>query len=455
MTTTGDDISAAELIAAVGHGLATLEPRGDRLRPAAEPAISSVAIVGMGYVGLPTALGLHAAGLDVLGIDHNPGRLATISARAADLTEQDHQLLGQALCDARFRLTTEVADAAKADTVIVCVPTPLDAHLTPDLAPLRAACAALVEHVRPGQTLILTSTSFVGTTEELLVQPLRERGFELGSDVFVAFSPERIDPGNAEHTQAATPRVVGGVTDACAERAERVLGQLTPMLHRVSSAEVAELTKLYENSFRAVNIALANEFAEICGTLRLDPMEVTRAAATKPYGFMPFYPGPGVGGHCIPCDPHYLLWQLRRERGAAPLISEAMELIAHRPQRVVERAIEVLAGAGRGIPNARILVVGVAYKPGVQDLRESSALEIIDGLLKRGAQVDYHDPLVGTVRLPGDRALTSVSHPIGEDFDLCIVHTVHPGHDYDWVSGCALVLDATYRFDSAPGRVFV
>jgi nucleotide sugar dehydrogenase len=403
----------------------------------------------MGYVGLPTALGLHDGGVHTLGIDLSTDRLRTIATGEPDLIASDHARLELARQDPRFELTSDLARLSEADAVIVCVPTPLDHYLTPDLGPLRSACSALVEHARTGQTFILTSTSFVGTTHDMLVQPLTARGFTVGEDIFVAFSPERIDPGNSAHTQNITPRVVGGTTPTCTSRAKQVLGLLTPLLHEVSSAEAAELTKLYENSFRAVNIALANEFAEICGTLSLDPIEITHAAATKPYGFMSFFPGPGVGGHCIPCDPHYLLWQLKKVHSDAPLIHQAMTQIARRPGHVVDRAVETLSNAGRGTAGARVVVVGVTYKPGVQDLRESSALEIIDGLIARGAKVDYYDPMVDSIRLDNGRVLEGIAEPHGADWDLAVMHTVHPGVGYDWVQHCPIVLDATYKFDAA------
>ena len=417
--------------------------------------IRSVAIVGMGYVGLPTALGLHDAGMPTLGIDLSTQRLRDIEIGEPDLIEADRRRLAAARADTAFALSDDPARLAEADAVIVCVPTPIDGHLVPDLGPLGGACRSVVEHARAGQTIILTSTSYVGTTRDLLIAPLTERGFTVGEDIFVAFSPERIDPGNAGHTQATTPRVVGGFSPGCVARARQVLEHLTPLVHEVSSAEAAELTKLYENSFRAVNIALANEFAEICGTLSLDPIEVTHAAATKPYGFMTFYPGPGVGGHCIPCDPHYLLWQLRAVHAGAPLIHQAMTQIAGRPGQVVNRVVQTLSRAGRGAAGARVVVVGVAYKPGVQDLRESSALEIITGLAGQGAKVDYFDPLVERLTLSDGRRLESASEPHGADWDLALMHTVHPGHDYDWVRHAPIVLDATYLFDTAPHREFV
>jgi len=272
----------------------------------------------------------------------------------------------------------------------------------------------------------------------------------MGADVFVAFSPERIDPGNPDHLQRETPRVVGGSTPQCSQQAALVIGQLTDSVYLVSSPEAAELTKLYENIFRAVTLALANEFSDVCGALGLDPIEITLAAATKPYGFLAAFPGPGVGGHCIPCDPHYLLWQLQAHNRPAPLIERAMLSIHARPARVVERAGEVLATDGRLLTGAKVIMVGASYKAGVSDVRESPALPIIDGLARGGAAVSYHDPLVPTVHTPEGRLLHSITTPRGSGWDLAVIHTVHPGIDYSWVQACPRVLDATYLFDG-PG----
>jgi UDP-N-acetyl-D-glucosamine dehydrogenase len=417
--------------------------------------LQSVAIVGMGYVGLPTALGLHDSSLTVFGVDVNRKRLEAIRSGAVDIVDADRERLEKALGGERLRLTTESSCLQLADAVIVCVPTPLDRHLTPHLDALISACRAVVENARVGQTIILTSTSYAGTTRELLIEPLQERGFTVGRDLYVAFSPERIDPGVPDHTQQATPRVVGGTTAQCTVKATDLLLRLTERVHAVSSPEAAELTKLYENTFRAVSLALANEFAEICGTLSLDPIEVTLAAATKPYGFLATFPGPGVGGHCIPADPHYLLWQLRKVRRTAPVTEQAMAAIAGRPKVVVDRAVDVLSAAGRGIRGVRVLVVGVAYKPGVQDLRESSALEILVELRRRGAEVAYHDPLIAQVTLLDDSRLESVAEPHGSEWDLVVMHTVHPGFDYEWAKSCPQMLDGTYRFDSASHRALV
>ena len=412
-----------------------------------------VAIVGLGYVGLPTAIALAPRCREIIGIDISRERLQVVAAGEADVPESVRPHLAAALAAGRLRLTPDPAALASADAVIVCVPTPVDSRREPELSALSAACADVVKHARAGQTIILSSTTYVGTTTELLANPLSGRGLEPGSDVFVAFSPERIDPGNPDHQQDETPRVVGGVTRECAIRAGRVISQLASEVYLVSSPEAAEATKLYENIFRAVSLALANEFADACGALRLDPIEVTMAAATKPYGFLAAFPGPGVGGHCIPCDPHYLLWQLNTQGRSAPLIEQAMTSIRQRPERVIERAREVLATEGLQLAGARIIVVGASYKAGVSDLRESSAVPLIAGLLRESANVRYYDPLVPALTLPGGPTLSSEPDP-GTDWDLVIVHTTHPDVDYAWARKCH-VLDATYQFDDAPERVVV
>ncbi len=425
---------------AVGTGQARLGP---------------VAIVGLGYVGLPTALALVGSSSRVTGVDVSADRLRAITSGEVDLSDLDRARLVTARGDESFRLTSDSAALAEADAVIVCVPTPVDERHIPDLSALRGACQTIVAHAHPGQTIILTSTSFAGTTRQLLVEPLHQRGLTVGTDVYVAFSPERIDPGNPDHLQRETPRVVGGTTGECGQRAARVIGRLTDSVYLVSSPEAAELTKLYENIFRAVTLALANEFSDVCATLGLDPIEVTLAAATKPYGFLAAFPGPGVGGHCIPCDPHYLLWQLRERDRPTPLIEQAMRSIHARPARVVERATEVLAGDGRALAGARVIVVGASYKAGVSDVRESPALLIIDGLARSGAEVGYHDPLVPAVQTPEGRLMHNVVAPSGADWDLAVIHVVHPETDYNWVQDCPQVLDATYLFDGAPRRSVV
>ncbi|MBV9351858.1 MAG: nucleotide sugar dehydrogenase, partial [Mycobacterium sp.] len=263
-----------------------------------------IAVVGLGYVGLPTALSFADEGAEMIGYDISESRLTDVKSGRVDLLDRDRERLARHLQGERLILTTEPSAVSSADAIVVCVPTPIDLHQTPDLTALSAACASVVDNAAVGQTIVLASTTYVGCTREFLVQPLQARGFQIGRDVFIAFSPERIDPGVEAHAPDSTPRVVGGVTHECTVRAIEVLRHTASTMHSVSSPEAAEMTKLLENTFRAVNIALANEFSGAARELSVDIVEVIQAAATKPYGFMPFYPGPGVGGHCIPCDPH-------------------------------------------------------------------------------------------------------------------------------------------------------
>ena len=414
-----------------------------------------VAIVGLGYVGLPTALAYHNAGNRVLAVDISTARLDTIRAFGADLLPPDQVRLVNALDDPGFILGSDPALLERAAAIIVCVPTPVDQYLVPDLRILRSACAMIVDHVQPGQLAMLTSTSYVGCTDDLLVAPLMERGFVIGTDVFVAFSAERINPGNDDFSIDVVPRVVGGATAACQEKAAALLHRYTASVHLVRSLAAAEMTKLLENTFRAVNIALANEFADICRALDVTVTDVIDAAATKPYGFMPFTPGPGVGGHCIPCDPHYLLWQLRKQRIPAPMITQAMVEIAERPTKVVDRVREVLSGAGLGMTGARVLVIGVSYKPDVADLRESPALEILETLAERGATVGYVDSHFASLRLPNGTEIEGVVDAADFGADLVLLHTRHSGQSLAWVTPDQLVIDSTYRGADLPQRVLL
>ncbi|MCU1573981.1 MAG: nucleotide sugar dehydrogenase [Micrococcaceae bacterium] len=404
-----------------------------------------VAVVGLGYVGLPMALALHASGRSVLGLDVSSDRLARIASQGVDLLPSDQARLLNALGNSSFTMTTDLSQLAHAAAVIVCVPTPVDPHLVPDLGILRSACASVVQHAVPGQLFLLTSTTYVGSTRDLLALPLAARGLMPGQDVFVAFSPERINPGVDVFIHEDIPRVIGGVTAACSAVGTDLLRFSAKTVHRVSSPEVAEMTKLIENTFRAVNISLANEFADICNELGMPVMEVIDAAATKPYGFMPFTPGPGAGGHCIPCDPHYLLWQLRKARVGAPLIEHAMNGIAMRPRQVVNRARQILSDRNLAVAGARVLVLGVAYKPDVEDVRESPALEVIAELAAGGAEVAYHDLKCPSIPDGSGGRLESVPFPQEWGADLVILHTKHSATALDWLQDAPAVLDTTYR----------
>lgn len=412
-----------------------------------------VAIVGLGYVGLPTALALHTSGARVLGLDVSNHRLATIRNGEADLLESDRERLDSALVDNDFLLAADPYLLSNAAAVIICVPTPVDEYQTPDLTILAQACAMVVDAAIPGQLIMLTSTTYAGCTRDMLVAPLEKRGLTVGRDIFICFSPERIDPGNARFEHEDVPRVVGGATIACRTAGESLLGRYALSLHSVSSLEAAEMTKLLENTFRAVNIALANEFAEACLALDLPVIEIIDAAATKPYGFMPFYPGAGVGGHCIPCDPHYLLWQLRRQHITLPVIENAMTEIAARPRRVVDRVRQTLADDSRSLLGARILIIGVAYKPDVADLRESPALEILLLLKNHGAEIAYCDPYFESLSLHDGTTLNGVIDPAAFEADLVVLHTPHTATDWGWLAANTPVLDTTYRATSIPNRI--
>ena len=418
--------------------------------PATTPPV--IAIVGLGYVGLPTALTARANGARTIGIDTSEPRLTAIREQRVDLVTADFLQLSSCLDDQDFVLTSSVESLGEADAVLICVPTPVDEHRAPDLRMLRAACADAVRHARAGQVLILTSTSHPGSTRELLADPLRKRGFVVGQDIFVASSPERIDPGN-RMPHAAVPRVIGGVTAECLDRASAIIGLLSDDVVQVSSADAAEMTKLLENSFRAVNIAFANEFADVCEAIGVDSREIVDAAATKPYGFMPFYPGTGVGGHCIPCDPHYLLSRLRSQQVEAPILTIAMEAIAARPLAIVDDIVNRLAALGRGLAGTRVLVVGVAYKPGIEDIRESPGIEIVAELLRRNVDVDVHDPLVPSVPIGEHHILHSVEQPDAASYDAVLVNTLHPGFDYDWLADAGLLVDPSGTTRSYGPRV--
>ena len=398
----------------------------------------TVAVVGMGYVGLPTALSLVDHGAQTIGYDLSEGRLVDIKAARVDLPPRDHQRLVNHLGHDLLTLTTEPHALASADAVLICVPTPIDAHQSPDLTALRGACATVVDNARAGQTIILTSTTYVGCTRKLLVQPLADRGLVVGENIFVAFALERIDPGVEDHSPSPTSGR-SGRTKECTRHAMDVLCHTASAIHPVAGPEIAEMAKLLENSYRAVNIALANEFAGAAMELGVDIIEVINAAATKPYGFTPFYPGPGVRVHCIPCDPQYLLWQLRERRVHMPLMNTAMTSIALRPREVVSQARFVLAEYGTLTKEARVLVVGVAYKPGVADVRESSCAGNYQRAACRRCAGEFQDAMVEQLAVP-EGTLTNLRAPEHGEWDLVIL--IHPD---DRSYNGSPILDTTYR----------
>lgn len=411
---------------------------------------STYAVVGLGYVGLPTALELRATGSAVIGIDVDVDRLTAIREGNFDRSSIDPAV--EAIVDEKFTLTTDASAIRGVDGVIIAVPTPTDHERRPDASALERACASVVENARTGQTIVLVSTSAIGSTRRLLVEPIERRGLVVGEDVFIAFSPERLNPGSTTGTQRRIPRVVGGVTPACTRAAARIIGQLSSGIHRVGSPEAAEMAKLVENTFRAVNIALANEFADVAHAHGISIREVIDAASSKPYGFMAFEPGPGVGGHCIPCDPHYLLESVRGARMYAPVVEQAMLTIDARPAKVVDRAVEILSRDGVAVDGARVALVGLAYKAGVADLRESPSTRIATLLRSRGMTVVAHDPHVDGdgvdhegIAIPNEKLAA-----IGA-VDLAIVLTSPSVAARSWIERVGRVLDATYSIGDGTG----
>jgi len=408
-----------------------------------EARAAQVSVVGMGYVGLSLAVELAKAGLTVRGIDLDLERVSLLNRGESYLVDVSRDTLAPLVAAGRLTASTGFASAAEADAIVICVPTPLRKSKEPDISFILSAVEALLPHLRAGQLVVLESTTFPGTTEEVVQPRLESRGFVIGEDVFLAFSPERVDPGNRRFTTANIPKVVGGVTRACTDLAAGLYAHVTTSVFRASSPRVAETAKLLENTFRSVNIALANELAFACRKIGVDPWEVIDAAATKPFGFMPFYPGPGIGGHCIPVDPLYLAWKVRLTGYEAQFIALADQINRAMPEHVVTLTGEALNDRGRAVRGAGILVLGVTYKPDVNDVRESPALEIIEMLSRKGARVSYADPFTPQLVVGGHK-LTAVE-PTAEALaaaDCVLILTNHSAFDYALIADrAALVVD--------------
>ncbi|MFP6600505.1 MAG: nucleotide sugar dehydrogenase [Deltaproteobacteria bacterium] len=410
-------------------------------------------VVGLGYVGLPLAVEFAESGLVTTGIDVDAGKVEQINAGRSYVLDVPSERVA-ALVDAGcLAATTDFSVVAELDTINVCVPTPLRKTREPDLSFVVDALGRIAEHMHAGQLLILESTTYPGTTEELVVPTLREAGFEPGRDVEVAFSPERTDPGNVEFTTRNIPKVVGGMTERANEAASALYGRCIDRVVPVSSPRVAELVKLLENTFRNVNIALVNELAMMCGQLDIDVWEVIDAAATKPFGFMPFYPGPGLGGHCIPIDPQYLTWKARAEGFEARLIELASQINAQKPAYIVERIADALNEREIALKSSTVLALGVAYKRDVDDVRESPALDVMELLAEKGSDVRFTDPMVATVRV-GERELAAVelSEDALKEADATILLTDHSAFDYGWIAETArLIIDTRNAFKGVAG----
>lgn len=389
-------------------------------------------VVGLGYVGLPLAVELASAGYRVLGFDINEKVVDAVNAGRSHVGDVPSEMLARFTAGGGITATTDMSRMPEADVVSICVPTPLSKTRDPDVSFVMAVAKSLGKTVRAAQAIVLESTTYPGTTRELLLPRLQEHGLEVGKDFFLAFSPERVDPGNSEWRTRNTPKVLGGVTETCQRVILALYEPVFDSLVPVSSPEVAELTKLLENTFRSVNIGLANEMAIVCDKLGVDVWEVIEAAATKPFGFMKFTPGPGLGGHCIPIDPHYLAWKMRGLNYKTRFIEVAGEVNSEMPAFWVRKVVEKLNNEAKAVRGSKILVVGVAYKKNVDDVRESPALDIIRLLLQQGAAVRYHDPFVPEIR-ESDLSLDSVGLT-AEDVhaaDCVVLATDHSNLDYE------------------------
>jgi UDP-N-acetyl-D-glucosamine dehydrogenase len=397
----------------------------------------TIGIVGLGYVGLPLAVAFAEAGQRVVGVDTNAGRVNQLRNGESYIEDIPSERLHAV--SHLIEPTTRTTRLALCDAIIIAVPTPLTANREPELGPLVGASQAVADALQAGQLVVLESTTYPGTTRERVLPILEETGLKAGRDFHLAFSPERVDPGNETHHLGNTPKIIGGLTPACRDRAEAVYGLVCEQVVPVSSPEVAEMAKLLENIFRSVNIALVNELARLADRMDFDIREVIDAAATKPFGFMRFDPGPGMGGHCLPVDPFYLSWKARELDFATEFIELAGKVNQSQPYFCVEQAERALNDESKAVRGSKIAVLGVAYKPGVGDIRESPALKIIDRLQALGADIAYHDEYVPELKAFGLRN-TSLDEAL-DGADLALIVTAHPNIDHDNVAATVTTVD--------------
>jgi UDP-N-acetyl-D-glucosamine dehydrogenase len=414
-----------------------------------------IGVVGLGYVGLPLAVEFAEAGFAVIGIDVAAAKVEQLNRGESYIMDVPTERLKPLVESGRLCASTSYQDLRTADAVSICVPTPLRKTKDPDMSFVIEAVSAVAEICHEGMLVVLESTTYPGTTEEIIVPRLAHNGFVVGENVFVAFSPERVDPSNPRYGVRNTPKVVGGVTPACTEIAVTLYQTAVDTVVPVSSPTAAEMVKLLENTFRAVNIGLVNEMALMCDKLGIDVWEVINGAATKPFGFMPFYPGPGLGGHCIPVDPHYLSWKLKALNYNARFIELASEINTSMPLYVVNKVMHALNDESKAVRGAKIVVLGVAYKRDVDDVRESPALDVISLLREKGADVVYYDPYVEQVRLEGESIMRGVpySEALLETADCVVVVTDHSAFDWQHVvDHSRLIVDTRHAIPPRVGR---
>ncbi|MGV8083179.1 MAG: nucleotide sugar dehydrogenase [Coriobacteriia bacterium] len=414
-------------------------------------------VVGLGYVGLPLAVEMARAGHRVIGLDIVEAKAAAVNAGESYIADVPSEELADVVSRGLFSATSDFAHATLCDAIAICVPTPLNEMKEPDTSFMESAARQLAPYLRRGMLVTLESTTYPGTTEEI-VQPIIESGgLKVGSDLFLAFSPERVDPGNPVYKTKNTPKVVGGVTSGCTDAAVAFYGSFLDTIVPVSSTRAAEMTKLLENIFRCVNIALMNELLQVCDRMGISIWEVVDAAKTKPFGFMPFYPGPGLGGHCIPIDPFYLSWKAREFDMHAEFIELAGKTNEHMPYYVVRRLMDALNSCRKAVSGSRIMMLGVAYKANIDDVRESPALKIAELLLGKGADLVYHDPFVPRFAVNHQAVpYVELTAETVEGADAIVIVTSHGGVDYDLVAAKAqLVLDTRNALQGQGGENIV
>ena len=419
---------------------------------------AGVGVIGLGYVGLPLAVEFAKRGFRTVGIDIDEGRVGILNRGRSYISDVPSEEIASLVSQGRFKATTRYEALRSLDAVMICVPTPLRKSREPDISYIVAAAEALAKHLHRYQVITLESTTYPGTTEEVILPMLEATGLKVGKDFFLGFSPERIDPGNPDFSTSTIPKVVSGMTPACRQVIQLLYSQVIEKVICVSSPKVAEMVKLLENTFRSVNIGLVNELALMCDRLGVNVWEVIEAAKSKPFGFMAFYPGPGLGGHCIPIDPLYLSWKAKLHGFEPRFIELASQLNAHMPEYVVERVAKTLNARGHPLKGSTILVVGVAYKRDVSDTRESPALEIIQHLRANGSQVKYHDPFVPVFKVDGMSLRSSpLSRAVLNSAHCVVIVTDHQSIDYDQVlRHSRLIFDtrnALRRYRVASNRV--
>ncbi len=405
---------------------------------------AKVVVIGLGYVGLPLCIEFANAGFNVTGIDVNSTKVESLNRGQSYILDVKEADLKSCFEKKKFKVVENYNPLKEADVIIICVPTPLNKTREPDVSCIIAVGEQIARYIRKGQVVILESTTYPGTTEEVILPMLKQKGGKVGEDFCLAFSPERIDPGNRHFSTATIPKIVGGVTPQCTEFAKKVYESIVEKVVLVSSSRVAEMAKLLENTFRAVNIALVNELALMCAKLNINVWEVIDAAATKPFGFMPFYPGPGLGGHCLPIDPIYLAWKAKLHGFESRFIELASQVNAYMPNYVVERVMAGLNEKGKPMKGSKLLVLGVTYKKNVNDTRESPALDIIEMLKERGAIVKFNDPYIASLDSIQWTALTPATLRAQ---DAVLLLTDHGDFDYDAIiRDAALIIDTRNIF---------